>query len=295
MTLVLHTANINRYEGPDAFDITRMTGGERGDPFAPSSRILGQAKAAQEQAAKLRAQAADLFAGTAQDRKRALDEAEDIDARAWRTYVPAFVDEMRDSLRNKERAWKALVSFSDRLVLCCYCENQMRCHRGLLVELLVRAGPRYRQKVTWAGEIGRRGDIISCSLPWERALVLCPDDVPPEYDGEAQRAFGVCKNDISLWMSRLHPTSIVVVAKASRGSLGHHAIEEADRLRLLREVRHERNGATINDRLAAGCARAAAWCYRGWDQMFWNQVDLVRNTTLVEYRHPPKLAHEAGA
>jgi hypothetical protein len=113
MTLHVFTARLNCRD-PDAFNVTRGSGGELGAPFAPSRRILLPVLAARN------------LGGPAAER-------------AWAEYVPAYVEEMRASRRAHPEAWRALLA-RERVVLTCYCPRRERCHRGLLAEILARCG-----------------------------------------------------------------------------------------------------------------------------------------------------------
>ena len=130
-SLLFHTAPHPRtrqaprgYDGPDGFDITRGSGGAAGDPFAPSAALFMEAK-----------------------RRMAL---EGPGAFAW--YSPLYVEEMRGSWLRHRRAWDALLA-RNHVVLLCYCPARELCHRGLLVELLLKAGARVGRRVVDGGEV----------------------------------------------------------------------------------------------------------------------------------------------
>jgi uncharacterized protein YeaO (DUF488 family) len=97
------------YSGPDAFDITRGSGGGNGSPFAPSRELLNEAqrrkKAARNDAVKL--------------------------VEAWAWYVPRYLEEMRASYKRDRAAWRALLE-RPRVVVLCYCGTAQRCHRAVL-------------------------------------------------------------------------------------------------------------------------------------------------------------------
>lgn len=125
MTLVVHTARISSRD-PDRLDVTRMSGGEIGEPFAPSWAILRPAIAARR---------AERDAATETARILAVQRAAD----AWVDYVPAYTAEMRQSYRMHRPAWDSLLARS-RVVLCCYCIDPQRCHRTLLAGILGKLG-----------------------------------------------------------------------------------------------------------------------------------------------------------
>lgn len=111
MTLHVHTARIS-YRGPDRFDVTRGSGGEKGHPFAPSWGLLKWVKV------------------------RRPVEAQ---GRAWAGYTSVYLTEMAESQKRHPDAWQALLA-RERVVLVCYCREREHCHRGLLARLLVEQG-----------------------------------------------------------------------------------------------------------------------------------------------------------
>lgn len=118
MSLRVATAPF-RYRGPDRFDVTRKTGGPKGHPFAPSWRILMPALNAMREARRVR--------------------SAELESKAWETYAVAFMAEMAASAKTHAEAWRDLLA-RERAVLVCYCAKRERCHRGLLVDLLVNLG-----------------------------------------------------------------------------------------------------------------------------------------------------------
>lgn len=132
MTLHVLTARIS-YAGPGRLDITRKSGDEWALAFAPTWKILGPAIAGRRRAEGLRRSDPVLAA--------------DIEANAWRSYVPAFLDQMRRSYATRRPDWERLLAMP-RVVLCCYCVGEM-CHRTLLArDILPRLG------ATYDGEVG---------------------------------------------------------------------------------------------------------------------------------------------
>lgn len=138
MTLHVHTARIS-YSGPDRFDITRKSGGSEGVIFAPSWNILRPALDARQKATRLR-EIADALPGIVREvyRNGTLQNAYDIERRAWAQYEPAYLAEMRESYRVNRQAWNALLA-RERVVLVCYCVDSERCHRTLLGQRILTA------------------------------------------------------------------------------------------------------------------------------------------------------------
>lgn len=69
--------------------------------------------------------------------QEALDAA---DARAWASFVRKFRREMRAADRSRELDVLAALSHHTNLSLGCYCEEENRCHRSVLRQLLVERG-----------------------------------------------------------------------------------------------------------------------------------------------------------
>lgn len=159
--LQLHTGNCNRHrKDPDAFDVTIMTGGPNGKPFAPSLIIFNAARRAKADV--------EILESTARVEELAErhDSAATMRLRAaytkrtsWETYRRAFFAEMivssgspvpngweRDvddararGVECHREAWDRLLQ-RKRVVLLCYCDGREFCHRGLLAQILVRKG-----------------------------------------------------------------------------------------------------------------------------------------------------------
>jgi len=87
-------------------------------------------------------------------RKDLTTQADDIERRAWATYVPLFLAEMDASERQHPDVWQRLRARS-RVVLVCYCSDVTRCHRRLLAEREEERG------ATWIGEIRKDGSLLS--------------------------------------------------------------------------------------------------------------------------------------
>ena len=107
----IYTARI-RYDGKDALDITRKSGGVPGLALAPSWFILGPALNAR--------------------RSGVLTDEE------WERYKAAYQEEMRASYRTQRQAWHAILAMPE-VTLVCYCSDFLRCHRSLAADLLVKA------------------------------------------------------------------------------------------------------------------------------------------------------------
>jgi uncharacterized protein YeaO (DUF488 family) len=58
----------------------------------------------------------------------------------WRTFVKKFKAEMAESDASKTLDLLAALSHSANFSVGCYCENEARCHRSVLRELLVGRG-----------------------------------------------------------------------------------------------------------------------------------------------------------
>lgn len=144
MTLQVFGARLGTRD-PDAFDITRKSATGDGLAFAPSWAILRPALDARRAASELMAIAAgdptDPAAGWAQD------EAAMAWADAWGAYVPAYVEEMRESYRRDRGPWERLLA-RERVVCVCFCTTPMQCHRYLLgAVILPKLG------AVWCGEV----------------------------------------------------------------------------------------------------------------------------------------------
>jgi hypothetical protein len=226
-----------------------------GASFAPSQKLLEQALAARDQVKRWRDAAQDLFAGTTEDRRNALNQADELESQTWRTYVPAFVEEMRYSMRTNEKAWRKLLLTHARIVLICYCDSHLQCHRGLIVELLFRAARKFGREIVWGGEVGSRGDVVSMELPWKRVLFVGPK-APAGDDGA--HIFHKIRVDASEVMASLPPTTIVVSASDRDESLSKHVVTEATRLKLLQDTRVASltDGAPLD---MTGCDMAIVW------------------------------------
>ena len=103
MELHIYTAQIGKYKGPDAYDITVKTGDHT---FAPTWNIVQAWKAG------------------------AID---------WGTYKQKYRQLMLDSYKQNPTAWFEILH-KGILTLLCYCRAGENCHRYLLAEILRKVG-----------------------------------------------------------------------------------------------------------------------------------------------------------
>lgn len=122
MTLHVYTGRLGRFKDNDALDITRGSGCVgKGLTFAPSLQLFYSYTMAKH-------------AGHA--------EAE------WPTYQARYIEEMKNSYILDPKPWTDLLSRS-RVVLVCYCENILRCHRYILGNtVLWKMGAIYEGEIT---------------------------------------------------------------------------------------------------------------------------------------------------
>lgn len=128
--MIVYTANYS-YRGADRLDITaaglRRAVAARetfeGAPFAPPWWAVAAVKGV-EQAPPVPAAYRPV--------------PEDDEAR-WQWYRAFYVGHMRASWRAYRAAWDALLA-RETVTLVCFCADRARCHRGILAELLVKAG-----------------------------------------------------------------------------------------------------------------------------------------------------------
>lgn len=136
-SLVVHTARYS-VRDPDRLDVTRL-GAVRyqrkhgsvapGEFLAPSNGLLWPHKRARAEVDRLLA-----------SNFITLENAEQRWAELWRSYQEAFRLEMLQSYRTRRTEWDALLARA-RVVLCCFCgHGREQCHRGLLVDYLVKLG-----------------------------------------------------------------------------------------------------------------------------------------------------------
>lgn len=122
------TAHIH-YDGEDRFDITRKSGGSRGEPFVPPEEGFVQA-------IRLR---------SALEKRKLSSSAPlvDIVREAWDVYRSGYIAAMRLSYKRRRSEWDALLSLPE-VTLVCYCRVPTRCHRIILAsEILAKLGGSY--------------------------------------------------------------------------------------------------------------------------------------------------------
>ena len=119
--LHVYTARLGRYRGPDALNITRGSGRDRGLVFAPSRALLDRSKQLQRDGTAL--------VQTAQDDVQRLD-GDWLLAMAWGRYYAAYCQEMRRSRAAHPAVWSWILGL-ERIVLLCYCTSA-HCHRAIL-------------------------------------------------------------------------------------------------------------------------------------------------------------------
>lgn len=62
------------------------------------------------------------------------------DEKSWKTFKRKFVAEMKQPGPSKDLDLLAAMSHQTNLSLGCYCEDESRCHRSILRELLILRG-----------------------------------------------------------------------------------------------------------------------------------------------------------
>ncbi len=115
MELHLFTAQIGKYKGPDAYDVTIKSGDIH---FAPTWDMVHAWKA-----------------GT-------------ID---WETYSKRYRQLMLQSYRQNQNAWHEMLHKSI-ITLLCYCRAGEYCHRNLLADFLYKLGGKVGVSVVNKGE-----------------------------------------------------------------------------------------------------------------------------------------------
>lgn len=66
------------------------------------------------------------------------------DAKAWSAFHKKFVAEMKKPEASKSLDLLAALSHQTNMAIGCYCEDESRCHRSILRELLVERGAEVR-------------------------------------------------------------------------------------------------------------------------------------------------------
>ena len=67
------------------------------------------------------------------------------DEKAWKTFKRRFLAEMKSSEASKDLDLLAALSHHTNIAIGCYCEDESRCHRSILRELLLQRGADVRQ------------------------------------------------------------------------------------------------------------------------------------------------------
>lgn len=62
------------------------------------------------------------------------------DERAWKSFARKFVAELKTPAASKDLDLLAALSHHTNLSIGCYCEDENRCHRSILREMLVARG-----------------------------------------------------------------------------------------------------------------------------------------------------------
>lgn len=158
--LAFYTGNVNAHRhDPDALDITIMTGGPKGRPFAPSMGIFVPARRALERVRELRLEAEALRGTSLSAMVTTLAEAERIETGTWAMFRRQYLAEMLvSSGRAAPEGWESEVSAAvargtvphieawtaelsrKRRVYTCFCKTRERCHRSLLASILAKMG-----------------------------------------------------------------------------------------------------------------------------------------------------------
>jgi uncharacterized protein YeaO (DUF488 family) len=143
--LHVSTSRLSKTPIDDALDITRKTADDfakRGQVspgafLAPSWPLLKVALDARWKADELNQRAsAELSRNNENAARRAEQAAVDVLQRAWRAYVPKYIDEMRRSFRRNQGEWAALLA-RETVTLQCFCIDAEHCHRWILRTIIL--------------------------------------------------------------------------------------------------------------------------------------------------------------
>lgn len=115
MELHLYTAQIGKYKGPDAYDVTVKSGDIN---FAPTWDIVQAWKAGEIN---------------------------------WDTYTQRYRELMLSSYKRNQRVWHEILE-KGVLTLLCYCRAEDHCHRYLLADFLIKLGEKIGVTVINEGE-----------------------------------------------------------------------------------------------------------------------------------------------
>ena len=66
-----------------------------------------------------------------------------VDDASWKKFSRRYLVEMKESAPRRDIELLAALSHQANFSVGCYCENESRCHRALLRELLAAAGARF--------------------------------------------------------------------------------------------------------------------------------------------------------
>jgi uncharacterized protein YeaO (DUF488 family) len=80
------------------------------------------------------------FPNLAPSAKLLRDTGAIVDERSWVAFIRKFRRELNQPDRSRELDMLAALSHQTNLSLGCYCQDESRCHRSLLRELLVERG-----------------------------------------------------------------------------------------------------------------------------------------------------------
>ena len=67
-----------------------------------------------------------------------------VDDKSWKTFKRKFLAELKSPMASKDLDLLAALSHQTNLSIGCYCENEQRCHRAILRELLEKRGANLR-------------------------------------------------------------------------------------------------------------------------------------------------------
>ncbi len=115
MELHLYTAQIGKYKGEDAYDVTVKSGDIN---FAPTWNIVQAWKAGEI---------------------------------SWDTYSQRYRELMLQSYKRNQKAWHDILE-KGVLTLLCYCRADDHCHRYLLADFLIKLGEKVGVNVINEGE-----------------------------------------------------------------------------------------------------------------------------------------------
>lgn len=115
MELHIYTAQVGKYKGPDAYDVTVKSGDIN---FAPTWDMVQEWKAGEIR---------------------------------WETYSQRYRELMLQSYKRNQKAWQELLG-KGVLTLLCYCRANYNCHRYLLADFLIKLGEKHGVNVINEGE-----------------------------------------------------------------------------------------------------------------------------------------------